>query len=163
MLVGERQNRCTCRCLSPSVLATVRPTKGTEVTEGRGMTINWNDEQKAAVEQATREHPPQSNQCLAAARKILPAARTTDSEAKARLFECGDEGLFLATKKSGITGGARWEQHVAVKTQAHVVDAMTGVPGTEEDRYLDAHFLYPDVIVHSDLEEVPEGLRHRCR
>lgn len=43
-------------------------------------------------------------------------------------------------------GGTQWFVHFTVEVTAHCVDALTGVDGTETERYLEEHWQYPEFL-----------------
>ena len=55
-----------------------------------------------------------------------------------------------------------WHSHTLVRTRAHHVDALTGVAGCEQEKYLDAYFSYPEAlaVVDVDVSTVDPGVQH---
>ena len=115
------------------------------------MPIEWTSAQKHKVGRILRECPALSGKCELAAKRILPLARERDSAAKARrLVPVPGRGFFVNPRVS--LGGARWFHHVAVNAERHYVDALTGVDGTEEERYLEEHWKYPEALMWREEE-----------
>lgn len=110
------------------------------------MPVSWSPLQHSQVTEVLRQHPAESNRCYQAARDILPVARQVDAGACARKL-VPREGRFIVPKPPLRV---RWFEHAAVHVQQHVVDAVTGVEGTPERSYLEAHWMYPGSLVWED-------------
>lgn len=112
------------------------------------MAVRWGPTEHAAVAAILQKHPVDSRRCADAAREILPVAHDVDSQARARILR-PTEGRYLATHSMA---GRRWRHHVSVALMQHLVDALTGVDGTEEDRYLNQYFQFPDAVAWEDTD-----------
>jgi hypothetical protein len=112
------------------------------------MAVPWSPPDRLTVGGILQKHPPESGRCADAAREVLPIASAVDPQARARILR-PTEGRFVATKKAV---GRKWRHHVSVNVTAHFVDAITGPDGTGQDRYLDAHFQFPDAVEWEDAD-----------
>jgi hypothetical protein len=55
-----------------------------------------------------------------------------------------------------------WYSHTLVRTQAHHVDALTGVEGCAKEKYLELHWSYPEALeaVDVDVADVDAGVQN---
>lgn len=95
------------------------------------MSIDWSEIQRTAVEGALSRYPAESHECREAARLLLPIARERDAGARAWRLR-PREGRYIVPMRSV---GRDWFFHVTVETEAHCVDALTGVAGTPRAAY----------------------------
>lgn len=118
------------------------------------MSILWNRRQRERVTALMDAYPARSGECAALARALLPVAWERDR---------GAEGLLIRPRPGyGVyvvprVGEVMWFHHVAVGTEEHVLDALTGGVGTPRAEYLEAHWEYPD-----ELSVDPDDLADPC-
>ncbi len=118
------------------------------------MSIPWNPSQRERVTALIDAHPARSGECAVLARGILPVARERDGSAEGLLIRPRPGyGVYVVPR----IGETTWYHHVAVGAENHVVDALTGVPGTPRPEYLLAHWEYAD-----DLAVDPDDLADAC-
>jgi hypothetical protein len=112
------------------------------------MAINWKGRRRSAVQRVLQTFPKESGSCDMAAKKILPFAKKQDATARKRKIRPKTNlGLHFACLAPRVSiGGDVWVHHITVEVEAHCVDALTTVDGTQSDEYLDKHFLYSDCI-----------------
>lgn len=111
------------------------------------VTIQWTNRRRVAVSKILAAYPKESARCDMAAKEIFPHAQEQDPRATVWRVQPRPGLLpFLILAPKVSVGGGRWRYHVAVEAEAHCVDALTQVDGTEKARYLDAHFHYADQL-----------------
>lgn len=93
-----------------------------------------------------RRHPVQSGRCAVAARGILPIGRERDPRSLIWRLEPA-EGRYVVPR---VKLDALWYFHVTVETDAHCLDALTGVGGTPRASYLDEHWTHSDAILWTE-------------
>ncbi len=107
------------------------------------MAIEWAPGQRERVQALLTRHPAPSGRCESAARGILPIGRERDLNAQIWRLDPA-EGRYVVPR-------ARlefpWFYHLTVETEAHCVDALTGVDGTSRASYLDEHWTEADAIL----------------
>lgn len=118
------------------------------------MAIAWSPAQRKLVTRLLGVYPAISGKCVTLARKLLPIARERDRDALVwRLHPA--EGRFVLPK---TPAGEPWYYHATVETEAHCVDALTGVDGTSRESYAEEHWKEPDALrwVQDDLGAADE-------
>jgi hypothetical protein len=111
------------------------------------VSLSWNAAQEEAVAGVLARYPAESNRCVELARAVLPLARQLDAGACVRLIR-PRVGRYVAPKQRMPKP---WFTHAVTEATLHYLDAFTGPPGIEGDRYLVAHFEHPE---DHDVREV---------
>ncbi len=107
------------------------------------MSIEWTPGQRERVQALLTKHPVPSARCEAAARGILPIGRERDGTAQIWRLDPA-EGRYVVPR---VRLKFPWFYHLTVETEAHCVDALTGVDGTSRATYLDEHWTEVDAIL----------------
>lgn len=106
------------------------------------MPLTWPPSDDETLRKAMVEHAAEKNRCVELARIVLGVARKHDAAARAlQVLPKGRPARFVIPKRPLPRP---WSMHVLTETRAHGVDALTGVPGCERERYLETHWEYVD-------------------
>lgn len=119
------------------------------------MSLTWPPPDEVALQEAMLEHPAEKNRCVELARVVLGIARKHDADAGAlQILPKGPRARFVIPVRPLPRA---WSMHVLTETREHRVDALTGVPGCESERYLAAHWQHIDwlKVVPVDLDTLP--------
>jgi hypothetical protein len=100
------------------------------------MAIAWTPDQRRRVEALLARHQFDTGRCETAARGILPVGRERDPNAQIWRLE-PTEGRYVVPR---VKLDFPWYYHFTVETEAHFVDALTGVDGTLRASYLDEYW-----------------------
>lgn len=114
------------------------------------MAIRWRD--LNSVTEVLDSHPPHSNSCDDAARTLLPHAKEVDGSAYTISVRPKNKERYVVPK--GMKNPL-WFMHYACSVSEHCVDALTGPPGTTQDKYLTEHWEYPNCLVIAP-EDIPD-------
>lgn len=114
------------------------------------MPLSWPPPDELALREALVEHPAEKNHCVELARVVLGVARKRDDQARAlQVLPKGPRARFVIPKRSLPRS---WSMRVLTETRAHGVDALTGVPGCERERYLETHWQYAESLSLSPVD-----------
>lgn len=122
------------------------------------MAIDWNDEERAVVEQGINDHGIRSGRCTALARIVFRVALPRDPETRGVHLKPKAPVRRLVSKKDGIP---LWFSHTLVETQAHRVDAITGADGYPSEQYLDQcwHDHHTFEVLEIDVSTIDPGIQ----
>lgn len=117
------------------------------------MTIPWPSTQAQVVSAAIDAHPPESGQCAALARQLVPEAQQIDRDATGVVIRPKPgRGRFVVLK-----GDVEypWRHHVTTRAEVHCVDALTGPGGMPDAEYREELWAHHDMLEFQDskLEE----------
>ena len=115
------------------------------------MPVEWERNEREAVEVVLSAYPAVSGRCFEAARAVLAIARGHDPAARGWKIR-PRMGRFVVPAQEL---GQRWFHHFTVEVERHGVDALTGPDGTPWDAYLETHWEHPRYLscTETDLEE----------
>lgn len=106
--------------------------------EGRAtisaMAVPWTPAEAGTVDALIAAHPITGG-CAPLARALLPVARGRDVSAQGLVIRADADQVKYACVRHRL-GGRYWYHHVTVGVAEHCVDAVTGTPGVEQQRYL---------------------------
>lgn len=108
------------------------------------MSVSWRPEDRAIVEAAIAEHPVVSGRCAALARIVYRTAKPHDPSTRGLHVRPRSAARFVLP---ALPAPPTWGSHTLTETQAHAVDALTGVDGHPTEGYLATFFQFPDKIV----------------
>lgn len=97
-------------------------------------------------------HPIISGRCGSCARRVCDVGLEVDPSAHCLSVRPAGREPFVAPKAD--LGDDRWYYHFTAHVSTHCVDVLTSTMGTPRERYLEAHWKYPDAL--RVVEEEPE-------
>lgn len=103
------------------------------------MAIPWTNDRAGRVGALMEEHPLERG-CAALGRALLPVAREQDPSAVGIVIRASAGQTRYPCIETRGRPPLYWFHHVTVGLLEHCVDALTGVPGTRQEAYLDTHF-----------------------
>jgi hypothetical protein len=102
------------------------------------MPLTWPPPDDETLRVAMAAHPAEKNLCVELARVVLGVACKHDAAAGAlQVLPKGPRARFVIPRRPLPRS---WSMHVLTETRAHGVDALTGAPGCERERYLETHW-----------------------
>jgi hypothetical protein len=114
------------------------------------MAIIWTEDQHQRVSELIRTYPVQSGRCKELAFGILPVALERDPTSQCRMVRPINRLMRFVVPKAVLAHP--WVYHITTTVEAHAVDALTGVSGTELTTYLNQHFEYPEALRLEPME-----------
>ncbi len=124
------------------------------------MAVDWNESERATVEDGIRRFPVASGRCAALARVVFAVGQERDAATRGRQVRPSKKSAarFVVPK---VPHPPRWGSHTFVEAHEHAVDALTGADGCSAPAYLETHWQYADHLeVHDvDVDAVDPGIQ----
>ena len=113
------------------------------------MAVDWEPEERAAIERGIVQHPVTSNRCAALARIVYRIAQPRDGQTRGIQIHPKTPARWILPKRPLPR---LWGTHTLIETQEHRVDALTGADGCASERYLEEHYRYPQALAAHDVD-----------
>jgi len=97
--------------------------------------------------------------CAPLARVVFEVAKPRDAAATGLQVRPRGPARYILTKHAMVPV---WYSHTLVRTQAHHVDALTGVEGCIAGTYFDLHWRYPEALeaIEVNVADVDPGVQN---
>ena len=125
------------------------------------MGVDWTHEERTTVERGIAAHGIETGRCASLARIVYAVAKPRDHRARGVQILLTQSGTVWLVPKRG-NGIPTWGAHTYVETQAHAVDAITGVGGHPAETFLADHWEFSATMRKTEVDPatIDPGIQH---